>query len=148
MKVKFKIMLGAIIIAVIACLSYYGLFSLLPFIESPEMPDIVILILGTGIIFLLPVIGVIIRAFLCYWCHKKLRFSSFQSKVMLLVSSFLYGFGLYYGILPYCERFSFGEGLGLALEIIFVGGVTALEILLLIVILGISLTCERAKEMK
>ena len=148
MKDKFKIMLGAVVIAVVACLSYYGLFLLLSFIKPPEMPDIVVLILGMGIIVLLPVIGVIIRVFLCYWCQKRLQLSSFQSKVMLLVSSFLYGFGIYYGILPYGERLSFEEGLGFVLGIFLAWGVTALEILLLIVLLVIERKVDVGKRVE
>ena len=148
MKEKIKVLFGAIVLSVISCIFYYGLFLLLSFIKPPEMPDIVVLILGMGIIVLLPVIGVIIRAFLCYWCQKRLQLSSFQSKVMLLISSFLYGFGIYYGILPHSDRISFGEGLGFALEIILTGGVTALEIFLLIVLLVIERKVDVGKRVE
>jgi len=148
MKEKIKVLFGAIVVSVISCIFYYGLFSLLPFIKSLEMPDIVVLILVVGIIVLLPVIGVIIRVFLCYWCQKRLQLSSFQSKVMLLVSSFLYGFGIYYGTLPYGERLSFEEGLGFVLGIFLAWGVTALEILLLIVLLVIERKVDVGKRVE
>ncbi|MBE5865345.1 MAG: hypothetical protein E7292_03910 [Lachnospiraceae bacterium] len=132
MKEKIKVLFGAIVVSVISCIFYYGLFDTFFYVRVANINVNIILILILGMMVIIPFISSIIRVVAGYVCKKKLGFSSFQSKIMMLISCFLYMFeGYWYGSI-YCHRLAFDEGLAFAIEIIFTLVIIVLEVLLLI----------------
>lgn len=138
MRDKIKIVIGACIIATISCLAYYGLFKAMIWMNDRDAT--MIIILGVGTMVLLPFSNIIIHFIFGWLCRKRLGFSSFECKLTLLISCFLYAFEMFLGITPCGQGLGFEDGLCLVLMLYVVLIITVLEVLFLIGFLAFGAT--------
>ncbi len=138
-----KIALGAVIIAVITCLVWFGMFEMIfldpfgviPYLSKLFLIKYIVVVLAYCMICVIPVMLVIVHILVYSLCKRWKYLDTFQSKKMLVLSSVFYVIMRYWSLGIYCRKLDFGEGLGLTVESVFSLVVAAVWILILVAFL-------------
>ena len=130
-----KIIMGALITSAIVCVVYFGSYELIFLLKETEWFDCIIVILGCSLLFIMQFALVIVHIAAYWLCKKRKYLTPYQSKMMLLMSTFSFVAMGYWAAGVYCIKLGFEDGLGFVLGSLITLGIAGIWALILIVLL-------------